>query len=473
MKNVLLFAAILLSCFASAQDLNKEGIATETARIIRGMEIYHTNAYHYTDSTDIAAYRAILLNDLPEQPTKMEAYRALNKLVCAFGDGHTRLWDYELSKAYRENGGLYFPLAVDAQEGELTVRKDYRGSDVGLAGKKILSINGMSATRMIEEMSAHASRETAALDRSLLSRNFGHYLWLTYDLDATNFVLEVEGEGTVNIVGLTKEAIKANAGPEKTTLVIETKLLENNIAYLRVRHFEGVPKAFKKLFKEAFATINASGADRLILDLRDHGGGDSRVGDDLARYISDGDFRQFAYSEWKATPAFKQQFKNTYLPKAIHWAIPMIKGINPHTKAIYSTEDHANARVEHKMVKPYGASRAFQGEVVLLMDNNTFSAGTCFAAMFKDYGMGTIIGQESGNLANFHADGLMKMGIESIGGRLQISNSYLVRPSGDETAQAVQPDIALDYKTDAFSFAIDFFSGVDKGARTQVQGEVK
>lgn len=112
-------------------------------------------------------------------------------------------------------------------------------------------------------------------------------------------------------------------------------------------------------------------------------------------------------------------------------------------------------------------------EVVMLMDNNTFSAGTCFAAMFKDYGMGTIIGQESGNLANFHADGLMKMGIESIGGRLQISNSYLVRPSGDETAQAVQPDIALDYKIDAFSFAIDYFSGVDKGARTQVQGEVK
>lgn len=121
--------------------------------------------------------------------------------------------------------------------------------------------------------------------------------------------------------------------------------------------------------------------------------------------------------------------------------------------------DGENARVEYPLIKPYGANRAFAGEVTMLMDNNTFSAGTCFAAMFKDWNMGTIVGQQSGNLANFHADGLMKMGMS--GGQLvlQVSNSYLVRPNGDETPAAVQPDVPLADDVDALDYALELIGG--------------
>lgn len=454
MKNLILILALLSSSILSAQTLTREAVATDLGKMVVAMETYHCNAYRYTDSVAISAFRTELVEGLAQSPSPMEAYRAMNQLACLFGDGHTRVWDYGIEKDYRAKGGTYFPLGVTVQEGQLIIRSDLRGTDEALTRRQITAINGIPTEQLIREMSAHASRETADLDLTLLSGNFRRYLWLTYDWAAGDFELSFTDGEDLTVSGITSEEVVARSQAIAQTPVISVKILEGNVAYLRVKHFEGRPKTFKQRFNEAFKTIKASGADQLILDLRGHGGGDSRVGDELARYFADEPFRQFAYSEWKATPLFKESFKKLYLPRAFHWAIPLIKGINPHTKAIYSAEDNTNARVEHPLVKPYGKNRAFNGEVTLLMDNNTFSAGTCFAAMFKDYAMGSIVGQESGNLANFHADGLMRLPLLDNTLVLQISNSYLVRPNGNEAAVAVQPDVKLEVGTDALEFVL-------------------
>jgi hypothetical protein len=462
MKFITLFTLFLFACQLQAQAVTQAEVAAELNGVIKAMEVYHCDAYHYADSTAIATLRDQLLADLPAQPNQMDAYRAVNQLVCGFGDGHTRVWDRTHRKNFLEAGGQHFPFAVDVRNNRLFIRKDFRGTDASLLGQEILSMNGVPATTIIATAAAHASRESYELDQALLSHNFDYYLWLAYGASMTDEVAvelagpegRKEGGQLLTIQGLTE--LPKTATPEQP--VFEVKMLDNNIAYLRIDHFEGRPKTYAKEFKRIFQQFADAGAQQLILDMRNHGGGDSRIGDELARYIADAPFRQFAFSEWKATPELKDAFKNAYLPKAVHWALPLIKGMNAHTKAIYSTDDHATARVEYPLIKPYTNDRAFTGEVIMLMDNNTFSAGTCFAAMFKDYQMGTIVGQESGNLANFHADGLLRMSLQASGAQLQISNSYLVRPSGDESPLAVQPDLAISYDQDALEVALELLS---------------
>ncbi len=454
MKHLFFAFALFFSLYLPAQDISREAVSNDLNRMVIAMETYHCNAFRYQSAASITRLKDSLIDALPASPSAMDAYRAANILACAFGDGHTRVWDYGVEKAYRQQGGTYFPFAIDVAAEQLIVREDFRETANPLTGKIILSINGVDVTTLIEDMSRHASRESAALDQVLLSGNFRRYLWLTYPWATSDFTLTLSDGTTHQVQGKTFEAITAQQPTEEQRPVIETRILEDKIAYLRIDHFEGRPKTFKKRFQEAFATINASGAERLILDLRGHGGGDSRVGDELARYLSPTPFRQFAYSQWKATPQFKENFKQLYLPGAVRWALPVLKGINPHTKAIFNTPDGELATVAYPMVKPYGPRKGFTGEVILLMDSNTFSAGTCFAAMFKDYRMGTIVGQESGNLANFHADGLLKMSLLNRQLSLQISNSYLVRPSGDETPKAVQPDVLLPRQTDALQYVL-------------------
>jgi len=454
MKSLLLSLSLFLSVGLCAQDITRENVAHDLHRMVAAMEAYHCNAYHYVDATTIDQLLEQLVMALPEKPTAMDGYRAANLLACAFGDGHSRVWDYGIEKSYQENGGTYFPFAVDVLDGHLIVRHDYRNGTADLTGAEITAINGVGASTLIAEMSRHASRETAALDRALLSNNFRRHLWLTFPWATGDFTLTLADGSNQVVRGRTADEVTQNLPRHQARPVVETRILDENTAYLRIDHFEGRPKTFKARFRAAFAEINNAGADQLIIDLRGHGGGDSRIGLELARYFSDQPFRQFAYSQWKATPLLKENFKNLYLPKALHWALPVLKGINPHTKAIYNTPDHGLARVEYPLVQPYGKARAFNGAVILLVDNNTFSAGTCFAAMFKDYQMGTIVGQESGNLANFHADGLLRLGLLHQTLSLQISNSYLVRPSGDESPAAVQPDIALDHNLDALDYTL-------------------
>ena len=459
MKNVLLFIisfSLVTLLTAQNEAYTRANLEEEMAMITKGMEIYHPNAYHYVDSMEMATYRKEVLATVPEQLTALEAYRELNKYVCLFNDGHTRLWDYHLGKAYKANDGRYLPFSVKVTSEQLIIKKDYETDGV-LEGHQIESINGINAKELIAEMVLHASRETTTLDYTLLSNNFGRYLWLTYGWESNFSVTTTDPSGaakTATYTGVTiAQKVAAQPKAEKRPAV-SYRMIDNDVAYLQITHFEGRPKAFHKKFEEAFAFFHESGAQQLIIDARNHGGGDSRIGKDLARYFADAPFKQFAYSEWKATPQFKENFKAIFLPKSVHWAVPVLKGLNPHFKAIYSAEDHANARVEYKPVKPYRGKRAFTGEVFLLMDKNTFSAGTCFAAIVKDYNMATIIGQESGNLANFHADGLIRFNLPVSGLHLQVSTSYLVRPNGDESQTPVQPDVKLAENIDALEYAL-------------------
>ncbi|PHI19474.1 hypothetical protein CEQ90_12305 [Lewinellaceae bacterium SD302] len=463
MQRFLFLVALSLCYFASLKtQTTKTEIAAELQKVISAIEIYHPDAYHYADSTKIAALREELVSELPEEPTKMQAYRAANRLVCAFGDGHTRLWDTENSSLYRENGGTYLPLGVNVRNERLFVSADHRHQPNDLTGTEITSINGIPAKELVQKLVTHASRETYDLDQVLLSSNFPRYLWLAYGEDFNQqFSLELTSNSqqtSQTISGLTYDQIATNQPAYSEPATFTTEMMDGNTAYLKITHFEARPKDFARQFKSIFRDFKAAGAHDLILDLRGHGGGDSRIGEELARYFADAPFRSFAYQEWKATPQFKQAFKNAYLPGAFHWAVPLLKGINPHLKAIYSTADHGIARVIMPETKPYGNNRQLTGRVILLMDENTFSAGTCFAAMFKDYGMGTIVGRQSGNLANFHADGLLRMSLPLAGAQLQISNSYLVRPSGDETAKPVQPDVFVDVKEDALKVALELLA---------------
>ncbi|MEL6669244.1 MAG: S41 family peptidase [Bacteroidota bacterium] len=456
MKNVLLFLALLICPIANAQDtpVTRDQMAQELEKTQRLLEIYHVNAYAYRDSLEVTAYLHHIVSSAPEIMSQLDAYRYLNQFVCFFNDGHTRLYGPHFSTC-REQGGLFIPIQVDIERGELEITQS---QDPSLIGQRIHSINGVLASELLKSMESHASRETLALDWALIARNFPYYFWLAEGRSETFHV--VTDQGAVELAGVRHEDIPVSIENQtEGESIVHFEILEGRIAYLRVADFHSMGRrGFRNAFDEAFSYFRENGAtDNLILDIRNHDGGDARYGEDLARYFADGEFRSFAYSFWKATPQFKEVFKQVYIPGPIRWATGLIKGFNHHTRAIYNTPDYENARVEYPWVKPFSNRRQFQGSVHLLIDQHTFSAGTCFAAMFQDFNMGIIYGQPSGNLASFHADAMLRSSMEHSNTRLHISTSYCVRPSGDESPSPVQPDVWVE--GDALNFLLDRLKG--------------
>lgn len=61
-----------------------------------------------------------------------------------------------------------------------------------------------------------------------------------------------------------------------------------------------------------------------------------------------------------------------------------------------------NNRLDESYVENYPQDRnAFQGEVVLLVDNGTISSAAYFASLFKENNRGSIVGTETGSCSNF------------------------------------------------------------------------
>lgn len=464
MKKLLLFLALISTSCLMAQSafLLRETVATELHKIEKALTIYHPNPYYWHHEAAVADFRAELLASLPDRISRADAFRCYNQFVNFFNDAHTRISAYSVYQAFQKEGGLFFPMAVDVMDQELVIRDDYGPRiDSNWKGQRILEINGVGAPQLMAQMLRHAHRETDELDRAVITRDFPYYLWLAYGWTGPYQIKLLSARGEVSqteIDGISAQVLtqaqKSVAPP--ATDVVAFQMLDDSIAYLNIRDFESWSRQrFRKVFAEAFAYFAQEGATSLVVDVRNHNGGDARIGEDLARHFSETSFRPFAYSTWKATPALKGAFKNVYVPGFLHWALPVLKGVNPHTKAIYRAADYETARVEYPVVKPFRANRRFRGEVYLLMDHHTFSAGTCFAALFKDHQMGTIIGQPSGNLANFHADALLRFELPESGFRLQISNSYLVRPSGEESLKPVMPDVHLPHTVDALTYTVD------------------
>lgn len=143
-----------------------------------------------------------------------------------------------------------------------------------------------------------------------------------------------------------------------------------------------------------------------------------------------------------------------YIPKVLRWA-KFLYGINKHTKAIWNTKDNELAVVNNKLIKPKRSALKYKRNIYVLTDNYTFSAGSMFAGMVKDYKLGTIIGEPTGNLSSFYADPFMWYQLPNSKITFQVSTSLEVRPNGILDTESILPDISIKYKEDALEKALE------------------
>lgn len=101
--------------------------------------------------------------------------------------------------------------------------------------------------------------------------------------------------------------------------------------------------------------------------------------------------------------------------------------------------------------RPYEEVVPFDGDVYVLIDQQTFGTASEFAAMVKDYSVATLVGQETGtNPSNFKSVYLTTA--PSLNMNLVIPYQYFARPSGEDLQKGVLPDVMSD---DALQYVLD------------------
>jgi C-terminal processing protease CtpA/Prc len=184
--------------------------------------------------------------------------------------------------------------------------------------------------------------------------------------------------------------------------------------------------AEKENIDRIFEEVKAKGSRNLILDVRGNHGGQSDMAEHLFRYLYDGKFRVFSKVRAKASLDI--------LPQLPLLARPLVAVLTGHVVS--------HSMGERAFRKP---DAFFPGHAYLLIDNGSFSMATSFAAMFRDYKVGTIIGYETGGYADSFG-GPHPFTLKNSRIRCFVSWTQNVpsKPRTEDGEHGVVPDVPLD-----------------------------
>jgi hypothetical protein len=176
----------------------------------------------------------------------------------------------------------------------------------------------------------------------------------------------------------------------RATKLVELRQRGSQVRFLdsdRIAHFIypsfDLNEQEKKKINDIFKQIKAKRSRDLIVDIRGNGGGNSGMGDFIFSYLYGKKFTSFSMTRAKLSHDLLALYaKAGQLP-----ADADIDGI--------VATGRATERTEESVPKP---EAFFTGRAFLLVDNGTFSSASNFAAMFRDYGVGKILGYETGGL---------------------------------------------------------------------------
>jgi len=336
-------------------------------------------------------YTASLL-DRPRSENEFIA--AVYPLLSALKCGHTQL---KHSEGYKPVGGLHLPFEVLVRGGRVWVTT-HQVKELN-TGDELLSVNNVAVAGIIR----HGS-DLYAGDGN--NQTFKELFLSEYDgfEDACNkyyhmkppyrvFLRTAGGEAKTLSIDTVSSATpqaepvkevdnyKGWAVSSKTDYLPLRFLKDRSTACFEVHSYQYTDTA---VFEKAFEEIRASGVKNLIIDLRHNTGGDIRIGAKLMSYLADEPFQmvgdvwtsvpdparnRFAgYFDTARTESFYQSFRPTGIIKDGHYeydfrtAFGLLMGKTP-----LDRRGH------------------FNGNLFVLIDGATFSAGAHTAAVIRQY----------------------------------------------------------------------------------------
>jgi hypothetical protein len=357
--------------------------------------------------------------------THAQAFRIFGRINPTFRDAHTLLLPWlsgeEPGDAERAS---QFPFgAAIAPDERLRLRSSWRNETSGetLAREtEILAINGVATPDLLARLVAYSHGETAKLRIHMLG------VMLPGWLDAVmgwrdRFAITLAGATAPTTLQWAKGAPWKPVENSKAAEMPRIEWLGADAALLRVPTFDvdEDPEAYNRAIDHAFASINARGVSRLIIDVRGNTGGQSDAGARVIQYVLDRPAAQVSRARER---------------------------MNDENSSVLGYRGPAGSMrefvVDDELIQPAPADARFKGRVAVLIDELTYSAGILFATTTQDRGLATLVGRPTGGFAN-QTGNMMPTRLPATGFTAFIATRDFIRPSGDRRVAPVQPDIVV------------------------------
>ncbi|HEY0244339.1 MAG TPA: S41 family peptidase [Mucilaginibacter sp.] len=428
---ICLFLIVLIS-FAQAQDslkYSKQQVAGDIALLISSAADIHPNLYHDISRQQLTNKIDSLVKTLPDSLSDLTAYRTFAEATAFINEGHTGINIPKLIRAQRKAGVFKtIPLQAVDFNGHYFLA-NIISPNLNLKGIKVTVINGKTSADIFKQMMALRGGLPAFRKASVIA-NFRIYLAALgitqpYLID---YIDQQSQKQQVEVTGITESEYVAATTVVKDTKNYTFNIVNNAYGYLNFKWMDNYD-GFKRFCDSVFRVMDEQDIHKLIIDLRENGGGNSALGRLLLDYITITPYRMAGESERKVSQGFKDHImanKNLY-------------GNN--YDDLLKMPNGAFLKIGNDdFYKPEDRKYRYKGKVCFLIGSNTFSSANMLSATIKDFKLATLIGEPTGEPGNDYGE-LCDIKLPQTGFIAFTSTTLWVRPNNDKTDnKPIYPD---------------------------------
>ncbi len=444
--NTLLFILLILiaGCVNSPRSpdtFSPKQVKEDVNLMLDKMEDIHPNLYAYTSKEEIQQHKKGLFKTINKPISRKEFCRLFMPLVSSLGDGHTSLYTPEQDiLTYTAMGGLFFPVSIYVKENSLWVK---HCPDQSIPpDSRILSVDNHLANDILALFRHYVSGEKTIHRDGLLTYYFPVLYWINYNYGNVFKIEYLPPDQPTPVITEINAMPFENLDDQNKSLMdtafYEYHQLNENTGIIDFKSFSDLER-FQQFLEKIFSEIKSSALQNLIIDIRNNGGGNSSLGDELFNYITDKPYSQIEKMQIKLSKEILDKGWGDWLPKD---TLDKYKG---EIYTIYGEPE-----------EPENNEFLFDGDVYLLTSSKSFSSANMFASAFKCYEMGTIVGEETGGLTVCYGD-IISLELPYTKLKCGVSYKKFYEACGEENGRGVIPDFEVkSLPTDTTDMALQF-----------------
>lgn len=461
----------------TTQQFSPKELKEDFAQLYQSLQRAHINLYANTDKQSYDRTYKSTYDSFRTPLSALHAQIIFQKFVAIGAVAHANIaFPNDAYKAYRDNDGTAFPIYVKIVNGQWYVDEDYSSYKLK-KGVEILELQGKRVPDVLSLLKRYISADTDEIAASLLEFQLPQYLWLESidkQTPITKFDLTIRRNNktetiTVKPISLTKLQLRAanlkseseseserqsNEQENSKEMSAEAgssdelrsfSIRKNNIAYLKPGPFYNAEEPsktwdntqFTQFIDKAFTHFNDNNCRQLIIDLRKNPGGDNSFSDHMVAWYADKPFKFASKFLIKSSQEAAQSNANRLSSSNATEDDTSFKL----AKKFSATPFGKSFEFELSLIKPHGKKK-FSGEVTVLIDRHSYSNAASVAAITQDYGFGAVAGEPTTDFATTYGS-METFSLANTDIKVGFPKSHIIRPSGDEQAGPVIPDVIL------------------------------
>lgn len=424
----------------------------DLAELMRIIEAHPDPYTHISEEAFMKRYEETRASCKTTHPIP-EFYKKVAGLVALIRDGHSAVYMPEdwLSDLRKKNGAFPYEMYLDNDDRLFVIKNQHQG-DIR-PGSRVVAINSMPADSFIRALDPMISYERKPFRNTIIDSRFEMYLYLMFGRsDSTRLTCVLQD--TLTTLTRNVEYKKWKETEKDNRDIAEKQIdkgepyryekIDKGVGLIQIFSFSVPDLAYYDLFlSRTFTKIKKDSIHSLVLDVRGNFGGWPKVASRLFHYLTDKHFKTMAMSSLKISNANRHNMLERN---------PSLRGLNinfrlpsQHFVDINSVLNGTLGSfvIEDKVFneEPVKEADEFRGDVYLLTNRDSYSAASSFASTFECYGMGVLIGEETGGTKIFRANAMHE---QLPGSKLYvgISTTKLFTACFNEEMEGIKPTIA-------------------------------